>query len=101
MKNKTTYSIGTQGKKWGDAEKSQWLSIQNVKRSYLAEVVSKIDALAADFIVEQYGLLEYRNKSYPLYAIKSANWLVDQQNNNQKYIKKKLREIKGYCCYVR
>ena len=78
MKNKTTYSIGTQGKKWGDAEKSQWLSIQNVKRSYLAEVVSKIDALAADFIVEQYGLLEYPNKSYPLYAIKSANWLVDK-----------------------
>ena len=78
MKNKTTYSIGTQGKKWGDAEKSQWLSIQNVKRSYLEEVVSKIDALAADFIVEQYGLLEYPNKSYPLYAIKSANWLVDK-----------------------
>ena len=78
MKNKTTYSIGTQGKKWGDAEKSQWLSNQNVKRSYLEEVVSKIDALAADFIVEQYGLLEYPNKSYPLYAIKSANWLVDK-----------------------
>jgi len=78
MKNKTTYSIGTKGKKWGDAEKSQWLSIQNVKRSYLEEVVSKIDALAADFIVEQYGLLEYPNKSYPLYAIKSANWLVDK-----------------------
>ena len=78
MKNKTTYSIGTQGKKWGDAEKSQWLSIQNVKRSYLEEVVSKIDALASDFIVEQYGLLEYPNKSYPLYAIKSANWLVDK-----------------------
>lgn len=78
MKNKTTYSIGTQGKKWGDAEKSQWFSIQSVKRSYLEEVVSKIDALAADFIVEQYGLLEYPNKSYPLYAIKPANWLVDK-----------------------
>lgn len=78
MKNESTYSIGTQGKKWADAEKAQWLNIQTVKRSYLDEVVTKIDGLRQDFIVEQYGLLDYPNKSYPLYAIKSTSWLADK-----------------------
>ena len=78
MKNESTYSIGMQGKKWADAEKAQWLNIQTVKRSYLDEVVTKIDGLRQDFIVEQYGLLDYPNKSYPLYAIKSTNWLADK-----------------------
>lgn len=78
MKNESTYSIGTQGKKWADAEKAQWLNIQTVKRSYLDEVVTKIDGLRQDFIVDQYGLLEYSNKSYPLYAIKSSNWRADK-----------------------
>jgi hypothetical protein len=78
MENKTTYTVGTPGKKWTEKEKAQWLSLQNVKRSYLAEVVSKVTALKSDFIVEQYGLLDYVNKNYPLYAIKSADWVVDK-----------------------
>lgn len=78
MTNEASYSIGKKGIKWGDDEKAQWLSIQNIKRSYCDEVVNKIDALSSDFTVEQYGLLEYSNKAFPLYAIKSTNWLNDK-----------------------
>ena len=46
-------------KKWGDSEKSLWLSQQTIKRSYLEEVVEKITHLEKDFKVHQYGKLEY------------------------------------------
>ncbi|WP_085299764.1 M14 family metallopeptidase [Cognaticolwellia mytili] len=78
MKKKETYPIGTQGEKWTEVEKKLWFNQQNVKRSYLAEVVSKVTALEPNFTIEQYGLLNYANGKYPLYAIKSANWQANK-----------------------
>jgi hypothetical protein len=78
MKNKIISSIGTAGNKWGNDEKSQWLSHQQVKRSYLEEVVTKIEQLKVNFSVEQYGLLDYLEHNYPLYALKSADWKIDK-----------------------
>jgi len=80
MTEQQIYHIGTQGQPWGDAEKAQWLSEQTKKRSYLDDVVTKIEAFKSEldgFVVEQYGSLDYQSygaESYPLFAVKSKNW---------------------------
>ncbi|MGR5142923.1 M14 family metallopeptidase [Photobacterium sp. DNB23_23_1] len=74
MKREHNYPIGTPGKPWGDEEKVQWLAQTTIKRSYLEEVVSKINALTADFDLLQYGALSYDVEKYPLFAIKTRNW---------------------------
>ena len=71
------YHIGTVGQPWGDAEKVQWLNEQTIKRSFFDEVLPSINALKAEFDIEQYGELNYQQisgKTYPLYALKSRNW---------------------------
>lgn len=70
----TTYPIGTIGKKWGTEEKQQWFSQQNIKRSYLNDVVAKIETLNNIFEVIQYGELSYDQARYPLFVLKSLNW---------------------------
>ena len=74
MTNTVTYPIGTPGIKWGEHEKQQWLAAQAIKRSYHSDVVLQIEALASQFVVEQYGQLDYPAGLYPLYALKSKNW---------------------------
>ena len=59
---------------WGDEEKKQWLSQQVIKRSYEADVLPTIEACRDRFDVEQYGTLDYADKIYPLFAIKSRNF---------------------------
>lgn len=78
VKNDTTYTIGKAGIKWGVEEKEQWMNQQRVQRSYFTDVVSQIENLVNDYAVEQYGKLNYKNKDYPLYAIKTSNWLADK-----------------------
>jgi hypothetical protein len=73
MKSEEQYAIGKTGEKWGNSEKKAWLANQQIKRSYQEQVVTKIEALAATFSVEQYGQLSYQDE-YPLYALKTANW---------------------------
>jgi len=68
------YPIGTPGQPWGDAEVANWLSRQNVKRSYDTDVVRVIDALRSRFDVVQYGHLDYDPGKYPLFAITSRGW---------------------------
>ena len=68
------YSIGTQGKKWGAEEKQQWYQQQQIKRSYLDDVVTKINAEQQVFEVVQYGALSYDEVRYPLLAFKSSLW---------------------------
>lgn len=46
-------------------------------RSYVDEVVSKIDALRSSFDVEQYGELDYAGERYPLFAIRNRDWRED------------------------
>lgn len=68
------HPIGTPGQPWGAAEKAQWRALQVPQRRYADDVVTAVDALRADFDVEQYGTLDYAPDAYPLFAIRSRNW---------------------------
>jgi hypothetical protein len=68
------YPVGTPGQPWGAPERAQWLALQTVQRSYVDEVVSRIDALRDRFDVSQYGELDYPSGRYPLFAIRSRHW---------------------------
>ncbi|QYK00225.1 M14 family metallopeptidase [Shewanella psychrotolerans] len=74
MTTASVYSIGKPGQKWGDDEKAKWRLAQVIKRSYQAEVVVKIDALRDIFNVTEYGVLDYEEGRYPLYAVKNRSW---------------------------
>ena len=78
-----TNNLGNPGDKltqpWGDTQKQQWFDQQTIKRSYQAEVINKIDALAAHFDIHQYGALAIDEKRYPLFALKSKSWNDDKK----------------------
>lgn len=59
---------------WGHSEKQTWFKQQIVKRSYLTEVVTKIDSLKYEFEVLSYGALSVNPQIYPLYLLKSKNF---------------------------
>ena len=67
-------TIGTPGTPWGPVEVALWLSRQKVQRSYSAEVVGAIDRLRTRFDVSEYGQLIYPSGTYPLFALRSAQW---------------------------
>jgi hypothetical protein len=68
------HPIGTPGQPWGAAEKAEWRALQVPQRRYADDVVPAVDALRADFDVEQYGTLNYAPDAYPLFAVRSRNW---------------------------
>ncbi|WP_312368837.1 M14 family metallocarboxypeptidase [Stenotrophomonas sp.] len=68
------YPVGTPGQPWGAPERAQWLALQQVQRSYVDEVVSKVDLLRTRFDVSQYGELDYPSGRYPLFAVRSRDW---------------------------
>ena len=71
----TPYPVGTPGQPWGKAERTEWRARQRRQRSHADEVVSAIDALRADFDVEQYAELDYASDgTYPLFALRSRGW---------------------------
>lgn len=66
------YPVGTPGQPWGDAERRQWRSRQQVQRSHAEDVLTRIDALRDRFDVEQYGSLDTgADGVYPLLALRS------------------------------
>jgi len=64
--------------KWTKSDRAAWLAKQKIQRSYLDDVVSRLNLISDKFIVEQYGALSYAPEKYPLYIVKSKDW----QNNN-------------------
>ena len=74
MTTEAFYPIGKPGQPWGEAEKAEWLSRQNRKRSYETDVVRVIERLGSRFDVVRYGELEYGTDAYPLFAIRSRDW---------------------------
>ncbi|ASG05841.1 M14 family metallocarboxypeptidase [Vibrio anguillarum] len=78
MQHSHYYPIGTPGQKWTQTEREAWLAQTTIKREYQQEVVPKINALATDFEVEQYGALSIDKDRYPLFALKSRSWNPDK-----------------------
>lgn len=74
MNEKQTYPVGTPGEKWGALEKADWLKRQSIQRLYSEEVLPKLEALKAQFDVEQYGALSFSPDRYPLYLVKTRQW---------------------------
>jgi hypothetical protein len=59
---------------WGQKEKDLWFKEQTIKRSYVEEVVLKIEKLRSSFEVIPYGKLSYNPERYPLFFIKTKNF---------------------------
>lgn len=59
---------------WGQKEKENWFNEQVIKRSYLNEVVTKIDKLKDSFEISQYGSLSIDPNKYPVFLIKTKNF---------------------------
>ncbi len=74
MTTEAFYPIGTPGKPWGEAEKTEWLARQKRQRSYADEVESVIERLRDKFDVSRYGELDYDPDHYALYVLKSRDW---------------------------
>lgn len=72
-----TFSIGTAGQPWEEAERVAWRAAQTIKQSYATDVLVAIDRLRSGFNVEQYGMLDYGTDSYALIALKSRVWRED------------------------
>ncbi len=77
MTNNDQNKVGFSNK-WGPTEKANWLSKQQIKRSYYDDVVVKIEQLKNDFDVQQYGALSYAVEKYPLFIIKTPAWDVNK-----------------------
>ncbi len=59
---------------WGHLEKQNWLNQQTIKRSYRADVVTKIKNLKHQYEIIPYGALSQNPELYPLFLITSKNW---------------------------
>lgn len=78
MTLEATAPIGLPGLPWGDPEKRLWRARQRRKRSYVEEVVPRIEALRSRFDVREYGRLDYApDGTYPLFAVRSRDWRED------------------------
>ncbi|MCC6137743.1 MAG: M14 family metallocarboxypeptidase [Bdellovibrionaceae bacterium] len=64
---------------WTQTDKENWFQQQNVKRSYLNEVVSKIKNLISSWDVHQYGALVQNPEVYPLFLIQSKNFQASKK----------------------
>lgn len=90
MNKHSPYPIGTPGQPWQELEKMQWLTQQNIKRSFFDDVVSKAKTLIERpsigeyFELVTYGELCYDGvikgaSNYPLMAFKSKQWSTNKQ----------------------
>lgn len=59
---------------WGPSEKETWYKEQTIKRSYLDEVVTKINKLSSSYGVLQYGALSLDPARYPVFLVKTKNF---------------------------
>lgn len=67
----SAFPIGVAGRAWGERERAQWRATQKNRRSYQADVVSRIEALSDRFERIAYGEITYADEAYTLYALRS------------------------------
>ena len=80
MKHNDTYAIGKDGVKWGPVERTQWLALQHVKRSYSDDVLSQLDALGSQFDIKEYARLDYASGALPVFSLSSLTWDKSKPN---------------------
>jgi len=68
------FPIGTPGQSWSPAEVDAWRALHHARRSYADDVLSVIESLRANHDVSQYGELDYPDRRYPLFAVRSRTW---------------------------
>jgi hypothetical protein len=73
MSHLSFYPVGTPGCPWGDEEIDQWRAQQLRRRSYIEDVVPRIEALADRFEKIAYGALNYGGERYTLFALRSPH----------------------------
>lgn len=66
------FPIGVAGQPWGEAERAAWRASLTKRRSYEADVVSRIEALGDRFERIAYGEITYAGEGYTLYALRSS-----------------------------
>jgi Succinylglutamate desuccinylase / Aspartoacylase family len=66
--------IGSPGVAWGAPERELWKALQHRRRSYPDDVVKRVQALADQYDVIQYGALNAASDSHPLFAICNRAW---------------------------
>ncbi len=71
-------TIGQPGVPWGAAERAEWRSRQVKQRSYEADLLGPIEALAGPWEVLSYGELAYDGSRFPLRALRSPDWRADR-----------------------
>lgn len=64
---------------WNKADKETWFKKQSIKRSYLNEVVTKIQTLKTNVDISSYGSLSLNPDLYPLYLLKSKNFDISKK----------------------
>lgn len=64
---------------WGSIEKENWFRKQKIVRSYADDVVSQIQKLQNQFDVSTYGSLSLDPSRYPLYLLKSKQFLPQRK----------------------
>jgi len=74
-----TTQTTTKPSKWGEAEKSAWFEEQIVKRSYIGDVVSRVDLIENNFEIINYGALSCAPDHYPLFLVITKNWQPDKK----------------------
>lgn len=74
------YSIGSVGIPWGVAERAEWLAKRRVHRSYANEVLTKLEGLEEQFLVQQYGSLSHDSQRYPLMSVRTRDWSDTKPN---------------------
>jgi len=78
MSTNPFYPIGTPGQAWSDAEIQAWRSRQSRQRSYVDEVLVRIEKLRDRFDVECYGTLDAGpDGGFALFALRSRGWRDD------------------------
>lgn len=68
----SAFPIGVAGQAWGEPERAQWRASLKKRRSYEADVVSRIEALSARFERIAYGDITYGDEHYQLCALRSS-----------------------------
>lgn len=74
------FPIGVAGEPWGEAERLLWRASLKKRRSYEADVVSRIEALSGRFERVAYGEITYADESYQLYALRSSTIVAGLPN---------------------